>query len=76
MPKLLPTNTSTFRKIREGGYLYIDKTQYLYELVRYPAGAWFLSRPRRFGKSLFISTLHHYYDLAYQEQFKDIFGKG
>ncbi len=57
MTKLLPTNTSTFRTIREGGYLYIDKTRYLYELVRYPGGAWFLSRPRRFGKSLWLSTL-------------------
>ncbi|MEZ4659019.1 MAG: AAA family ATPase [Caldilineaceae bacterium] len=57
MPKLLPTNISDFRKIREGDYLYIDKTEYLYELVRHPGGAWFLSRPRRFGKSLWISML-------------------
>lgn len=57
MLKLLPTHTSVFRSIREGEYLYIDKTQYLYEIVRYPSGAWFLSRPRRFGKSLWISML-------------------
>lgn len=57
MSQSLPTNVSTFRTIREGSYLYVDKTKYLYELVRHPGGAWFLSRPRRFGKSLWISTL-------------------
>ena len=57
MLKPLPTTTATFRDIIEGGYLYVDKTQYIYELVKQPKGAWFLSRPRRFGKSLFVSTL-------------------
>lgn len=57
MPKFLPTSTSTFVDIINGGFLYIDKTKYVYELVRQPKGAWFLSRPRRFGKSLFVSTL-------------------
>jgi len=57
MSQSLPANVSTFRTIREGSYLYVDKTKYLYELVRHPGGAWFLSRPRRFGKSLWISTL-------------------
>ncbi|MEZ4730850.1 MAG: AAA family ATPase [Caldilineaceae bacterium] len=53
----LPVTTQTFRKIIEGGLLYVDKTQYLYELLRNPTGAYFLARPRRFGKSLLISTL-------------------
>lgn len=57
MPKPVQASTFTFRRIIEGGFLYIDKTQYLYELVRYGAGTYFLSRPRRFGKSLMVSTL-------------------
>ena len=56
MPKPLPTSTATFRDIINEGKLYIDKTQYIYNLVQYK-GAWFLARPRRFGKSLFVSTL-------------------
>jgi len=55
--KPLPVSTSTFRKITQGGYLYVDKTQTIYEMIRYPAGVYFLSRPRRFGQSLLISTL-------------------
>ncbi|MFP4395224.1 MAG: AAA family ATPase, partial [Anaerolineales bacterium] len=56
--KPLPVGTPTFFKdMIEGGYLYIDKTRYIYELVRYPKGVYFLSRPRRFGKTLLISTL-------------------
>jgi len=57
MQKFLPTSTSTFRSIIEGGYLYIDKTKFVYDLVNGSKGAYFLSRPRRFGKSLFVSTL-------------------
>ena len=57
MLKPLPTTTASFRKMIEGNYLYIDKTEYIYQLVQNPTGAWFLSRPRRFGKSLLISTL-------------------
>jgi hypothetical protein len=57
MLKPLPVGTHTFRDIIEGGYLYVDKTQHIYELIRYPKGVYFVSRPRRFGKSLLISTL-------------------
>ncbi|MCW5208187.1 AAA family ATPase [Desulfobulbus sp. US2] len=57
MLKPLPTSIQTFCDLINGGYLYIDKTQYLYELVRYPKGVYFLARPRRFGKSLLISTV-------------------
>ncbi len=45
-----------FEKLRQGNYLYIDKTKYIYELLSQGA-YYFLSRPRRFGKSLLISTL-------------------
>lgn len=60
MSRLLPINTSSFRDIIEEDKLYVDKTEYIYQLVR-QKGAWFLSRPRRFGKSLFVSTLDELY---------------
>ena len=57
MPKPIQPSTSTFRDMIEGGFLYVDKTRDIYELVRWSKGIYFLSRPRRFGKSLLISTL-------------------
>lgn len=57
MLKPVQASSYTFRSIIDGGYLYVDKTQYLYELVHGTIGVYFLSRPRRFGKSLTISTL-------------------
>lgn len=57
MLKLLPIGIQSFRKLIEGGYLYVDKTRWIYELIRNPSGVYFLARPRRFGKSLLISTL-------------------
>ncbi|MDR1295987.1 MAG: AAA family ATPase, partial [Deltaproteobacteria bacterium] len=53
--KELPIGIQTFKKIIEGGYVYADKTKYIYYLAR-QEGAYFLSRPRRFGKSLLLST--------------------
>ena len=57
MLKPLPVGIQTFGDIIRGGFLYGDKTRWIYELVRYPKGGYFLSRPRRFGKSLLLSTL-------------------
>ena len=57
MLKPLPVGIQTFGDIIGGGFLYVDKTRWIYELVRYPKGVYFLSRPRRFGKSLLLSTL-------------------
>ena len=51
-----PLGVQHFPKLREEGYLYIDKTRWIYRLIREGA-AYFLSRPRRFGKSLLVSTL-------------------
>lgn len=56
----LPIGIQTFEKIRNERYLYVDKTQYVWNLVE-TGSAYFLSRPRRFGKSLFISTLESYF---------------
>ena len=52
----LPVGIETFSELREEGYVYIDKTQYLHKLVK-EGKSYFLSRPRRFGKSLFLSTI-------------------
>ncbi|MEZ4736715.1 MAG: hypothetical protein R3E79_57275 [Caldilineaceae bacterium] len=41
MPRPLPVTTSTFRDIIENGFLYVDKTRYLYDLIRYPKGGLF-----------------------------------
>ncbi len=55
-----PIGIQSFRKMREEGYLYVDKTAYLHELVSQGA-FYFLSRPRRFGKSLLVSTMENYF---------------
>jgi len=55
-PGRLPIGIQTFRKIREGGLYYVDKTAWI-ERLAVEAGAWFLSRPRRFGKSLLLDTI-------------------
>ncbi len=52
----LPIGIQDFRKLRSGGYLYVDKTEGIYRLSE-EAGYYFLSRPRRFGKSLLVSTM-------------------
>jgi hypothetical protein len=54
LPKL-PIGIQTFEKLRRGGYLYVDKTRYLVDLID-TGSVYFLSRPRRFGKSLTVST--------------------
>ena len=66
----LPIGVQSFEKLRQGGYLYVDKTRYLYQLV-HDAGQYFLSRPRRFGKSLFLSTLAAYWE-GRQELFEGL----
>gem|GEM_PF-2881830 len=57
-----PIGIQTFEKIREGGYLYVDKTAFVYELAHGSGSTYFLSRPRRFGKSLLLSTMQAYFE--------------
>ena len=59
MNRLYPVGIQNFEKIRKDGYIYVDKTALLYQLVK-TGQYYFLSRPRRFGKSLMISTLEAY----------------
>src|SRR4029077_14961033 len=56
MLQRLPLGISTFREIRENKDLYVDKTQYAYDLIM-GTRRYFLSRPRRFGKSLLVSMM-------------------
>lgn len=58
--KIYPIGIQNFEKIRRGGYFYVDKTEIIYRLVK-TGSYYFLSRPRRFGKSLLISTLEAYF---------------
>ena len=65
----LPCGIQDFEKIRTNGLLYADKTEYVYKLANDPNGeVYFLGRPRRFGKSLFLSTLECYFNAR-----KDLF---
>ena len=57
-----PVGIQTFSNIREGNYLYVDKTQYIVDFREKGMKYVFLSRPRRFGKSLFASTLQAYFE--------------
>lgn len=56
----LPIGLQSFEDLRRNGYLYVDKTRYIWDLVQ-GGKTYFLSRPRRFGKSLLISTLEAYF---------------
>ena len=65
-----PIGIQTFDKIREDGYVYVDKTDMIYSLT-HSGTIYFLSRPRRFGKSLLVSTLKNYY-LGRRDLFKGL----
>ena len=54
--KRLPLGLQNFREIKEGNYVYIDKTRFVYDLLNNDK-YYFLSRPRRFGKSLLLDTI-------------------
>lgn len=56
-----PVGIQTFKTIKRDGYIYIDKTEYIYRLAHENGKYFFLSRPRRFGKSLLTSTLESYF---------------
>ena len=59
--RLYPIGIQTFSEIRNKSYLYIDKTEYVYRMTHSASKYMFLSRPRRFGKSLLTSTLEAYF---------------
>jgi hypothetical protein len=68
----IPYAVADFAQLREHGYYYVDKTQYIVNLERYKAPIFL--RPRRFGKSLLVSMLAYYYDLNAADRFERLFG--
>ncbi len=66
----LPIGIQDFKKLRSGGFLYVDKTEEIYHLAS-EGGYYFLSRPRRFGKSLLVSTLKELFS-GRKELFSDL----
>ncbi|MBO6109084.1 MAG: ATP-binding protein [Eubacterium sp.] len=58
----LPIGIQNFESLIKDGFIYIDKTEYIYKLAHGNGRAFFLSRPRRFGKSLFLSALKAYWE--------------
>jgi hypothetical protein len=70
--KKLPIGISDFKKLREENFIYVDKTKYIYKLITEGGGYYFLSRPRRFGKSLLISTIGYLFE-GRKELFKGLY---
>ena len=70
----LPYGVSSFEKIAREGYYFVDRTLYIAQLEQLPEPYLFFLRPRRFGKSLFVSLLEYYYGLEHKESFADLFG--
>jgi Predicted AAA-ATPase len=68
----IPYGVSHFGELRTNGY--VDKTQFLPELENLGPRFLLFLRPRRIGKSLFVSLLEHYYDLGHADQFDALFG--
>lgn len=58
----LPVGIQSFREIREEGYVYVDKTDIVWNLVNKGKKYNYLSRPRRFGKSVLVDTLQTYFE--------------
>jgi hypothetical protein len=71
MMKKLPIGISDFKELIQGNYIYVDKTKYIYELIK-QGKYYFLSRPRRFGKSLLISTIRYLFE-GQRELFKGLY---
>ena len=70
----LPYGLSNFTTIRKENFLYVDKTAAIERLEALNSRFPFFIRPRRFGKTLFLSVLEHYYDLNRADEFEALFG--
>jgi hypothetical protein len=67
----LPTGIQTFKDVIELGGIYVDKTAYLTKMIETVPKTWFLARPRRFGKSLTVSTFESIFS-GHRELFKGL----
>ncbi|MCL2844279.1 MAG: ATP-binding protein [Chitinivibrionia bacterium] len=72
--KKLPYGISNFADLIEDGYAYVDKTRFIEYLENENGRYQFFVRPRRFGKSLFLSVLENYYDINKKDKFETLFG--
>ena len=72
--KRIPYGIPNFDSIRTENYLYVDKTRFIEMIEKEDAKYQFLIRPRKFGKSLFLSVLEHYYDVRFKDRFQELFG--
>jgi hypothetical protein len=70
----LPYGIADFHKLRTKHFFYVDKTKYIEKLERLGSEYLFFIRPRRFGKSLFLSMLENYYDRNKKDDFARLFG--
>jgi len=71
-PKKLPYGVSDFEMLREEHYYYVDKTRFIREIENASRYLFFI-RPRRFGKSLWLSLMKQYYDIANTTSFDKLF---
>ena len=72
--KKLPYGISDYERLIENGYYYVDKTKYIEQLENLPEPYIMFLRPRKFGKTLFTSTLENYYDIKKEDKFESLFG--
>ena len=68
---IYPIDTANFRNLRENSFVYVDKTGYIHSLINTKGKYYFLARPRRFGKSLFLDTMAEYFS-GNRELFKGL----
>ena len=73
--KKLPYGISNYEELIEDGYYYVDKTMYIEKLESIPEKRIIFLRPRKFGKTLFTSTLENYYDIKKAEKFEKLYGE-
>ena len=71
----LPTGISNYERLIEENYIYVDKTMYIEKLENLSNTAIMFLRPRKFGKTLFTSTLENYYDIQKIDSFEELFAE-
>ena len=72
--KKLPYGISNYEELIEDNYYYVDKTRYIEKLEDLAEKRIMFLRPRKFGKTLFTSTLEYYYDIKAKDKFEKLYG--
>lgn len=75
MKKRIPHGISNFERLISENYFYVDRTVFLQKMEEIPNPYQVLLRPRKFGKSLFLSMMQYYYGVQYKEKFQALFGE-